>query len=192
LYRTPAYNRDELLPYPKERIWPYEKCSWVTGCLKTETDADMAAFVGRPSGPQGYRERVAAAVAEVGIGRCSAEFIRHDFYCQMVKDCVIQVCPRGWGENSRRHWEAWLSRKVVFTDVDCDSVEMIPGIRLKNGEHYVVYNSPEEIPDLVSDWLKPGRRYDLERIRHQGWLAALSYNPYENILKFFREAIPGA
>ena len=100
--------------------------------------------------------------------------------------CQILVCPRGWGENSRRHWDAWLSGKPVLTDRDCDSVEMIPGTRLRAGEHYLVFEDPDDIPDIVSDWTRPSRRDDLAEIAENGRRAAQSYDALDCIAQFFQ------
>jgi len=45
---------------------------------------------------------------------------------------------------------------------------MIPGQRLRAGEHYLVFDEPEEIPDLVSDWCRPSRADDLAAIAERG------------------------
>lgn len=100
--------------------------------------------------------------------------------------CRIIVCPQGWGEQSRRHWDAWKSGKPVLTDRPCDSVEMIPGMRLQREVHYLVYDDPAQIPDIVSDWSRPGRRDDLEQIARNGQQAALSYDGLATMLRFFK------
>jgi hypothetical protein len=102
----------------------------------------------------------------------------------------IIVCPRGWGEQSRRHWDAWLSGKPILTDRECDSVEMIPGMRLKEGTHYLVFDTPEDIPDIVSDWTRPSRRDDLDEIAENGKRAALSYDALGRIAEFFERCVP--
>ncbi len=190
LYRTPAYERNELHPFPSDTIWAYEKV-WGSACFaSTEPPVYDAGFAGKQNGPRGYRERVAAHTATVGIGLChetlpypKPEYIEH------MKRCRILVCPRGWGEQSRRHWDAWLSGKPVLTDRECDSVEMIPGQRLTEGIHYLVFDDPEEIPDIVSDWSHPSRRDELKQIAENGRNAARSYKAYESILAFFRKIL---
>src|SRR5262245_8380334 len=68
LYKTPVYDRRELAPFPPETIWAYEKV-WGEACFTaTESPDYLAGFIGTPSGPRGYRQRVAAATAQVGIG----------------------------------------------------------------------------------------------------------------------------
>jgi hypothetical protein len=187
LYRTPAYDRTELVPFPPSAIWPYEKV-WGSNCFASaETPKYRCGFVGTDSGPNGYRRRVAAASARVGLGICS---FRRPFsnaeYNSLMSSCRIVVCPRGWGENSSRHWDSWLSGKAVLTDRDCDAVEMIPGVRLREGEHYLVFDEPEQIPDIVSDRTRPSRLADLAEIAENGQRAALSYNALDHITKFFR------
>lgn len=108
-----------------------------------------------------------------------------------MAQCQIIVCPRGWGEQSRRHWHAWLSGKPVLTDRDYDSVEMIPGVRLKQGVHYLVFDDPKEIPDIVSDWTRPSRLDDLVQIAEHGRRAALSYDACGRIAECFERAVRG-
>jgi len=134
LYRTPAYDRRELAPFPPETIWSYEMV-WGENCfLSADAPVHLAGFIGSENGPAGYRQRVAAATARVGIGICAPErVVEKAQYNALMARCRIVVCPRGWGENSRRHWDAWISGKPVLTDRECDSVEMIPGIRLREG-----------------------------------------------------------
>jgi len=187
LYRTPAYDRSELAPFPPETIWAYEKV-WGENCFSsTDPPLHQAGFIGTNSGPKGYRERVAAATARVGLSLCGETHAypkaQHD---ALMARCQILVCPRGWGENSRRHWDAWLSGKPVLTDRDCDSVEMIPGTRLRAGEHYLVFEEPDDIPDIVSDWTRPSRRDDLAEIAENGRRAAQSYNALDRIAQFFQ------
>ncbi|HLX38768.1 MAG TPA: glycosyltransferase [Candidatus Binataceae bacterium] len=185
LFRTPAYDRDELWPFPAAAIYPWEKI-WGTACYKTDLACKYdAGFIGRASGPDGYREQVARATAKVGIGKCVQTWLDKDHYAALMSQCRILVCPQGWGEQSRRHWEAWKSGKPVLTDSACDSVEMIPGIRLRRGVHYLVYDEPAEIPDIVSDWTRPGRRDDLEQIARNGQRAALDFDGKASMLKFF-------
>jgi hypothetical protein len=185
LFRTPAYDRSELHPYPAEDIYPFERI-WGDACFPNLPCEYAAGFVGSPSGPKGYREKVARQTAKVGIGRCSSKPIRRQKHDELMGRCRIVVCPQGWGEQSSRHWDAWKSGKPVLTDAACDSVEMIPGVRLQRGVHYLVYDDPAEIPDLVSDWTRPGRRHDLEQIASAGRQAALSYDGKASMLKFFK------
>jgi len=186
LYRTPAYDRSELYPFPAETIWAYELVWGKPRYVSDGPPKHRAGFVGTTSGPLGYRQRVAAATAKVGIGICAQERPmpkpEHD---QTMADCRIIVCPRGWGEQSVRHWEAWLSGKPVLTDRECDSVEMIPGVRLRDGVHYLVFDDPEDIPDIVSDWTGRSRADDLDEIAENGRRAALSYDAFERIKTFF-------
>ena len=183
LFRTPAYDRSELAPFPADQIFAFE---YIRGSVLPPAPVRHAAgFIGTPSGPPGYRNRVAAATAAVGIGKCIPVPLPKEEYAALIASCRIIVCPRGWGENSVRHWDAWRSGKVVLTDRECDSVEMIPGIRLRDKVHYLVYDDPGEIPDLVSDWTRPGRRDDLEQIASNGTKAALSYDSYQRMVEFF-------
>ena len=74
----------------------------------------------------------------------------------------------------------------MLTDRECDSVEMIPGVRLRGGTHYIVFDSPEDIPDIVSDWTRPSRSAELAKIAENGRRAALSYDLLERITNFFQ------
>ena len=118
---------------------------------------------------------MAAATAQVGIGGCTEQWAypkaEHD---ALLARCQIIVCPRGWGEHSGRHWDRWLSGKPVLTDRECDSVEMIPGIRLREGEHYLVFDEPEQISDIVRTWTRPARAAELAAIAENGRRAARS------------------
>jgi hypothetical protein len=191
LYHTPAYDRGELHPFPAESIWPYEHV-WGSSCFASDEPPRYAAgFVGTASGLPGYRERVAAATAEVGIGVCTAERpMDEDEYARCMAQCRIVVCPQGWGEQSLRHWDAWLSGKPMLTDRPCDSVEMIPGLRLREGVHYLVFDEPGEIPDIVRRWTHPSRRDELDAIANNGRAAARSYDALDNMVRFFRSAVP--
>ena len=73
----------------------------------------------------------------------------------------------------------------MLTDRDCDSVEMIPGIRLRDGEHYLVFDNPDDIPDIVSDLMRPSRSDELAEIAENGRRAAQSYNALDRITQFF-------
>ncbi|GJL83888.1 MAG: hypothetical protein DHS20C01_35220 [marine bacterium B5-7] len=188
LFRTPAYDRRLLSPFPPQHIWSFEKV-WGSARFMNHDSGNLsypAGFAGTSSGPDGYRQAVANATACVGVGLCSDRApLAHEQYRQLIQQCEILVCPRGWGEQSERHWDAWLSGKPVLTDRDCASVEMIPGIHLREGVHYLVYDDPEDIPDIVSEWTRPSRRSELARIATNGYHAARSYDPFVNILKFF-------
>lgn len=192
LYRTPAYNRSELFPYPPEQIWPYEKI-WGSPCFTVNSQIKyQAGFIGAPNGPKGYRQAVAEQTAKVGIGICESP---HPYsktqHNRLMAECQIIVCPRGWGEQSRRHWDAWFSGKPVLTDRECDSVEMIPGVRLKEGVHYLVFDTPKQIPDLVSDWTRTSRLDDLKKIGENGRKAACAYDGAARILDFFERVVSG-
>ncbi|AHG88403.1 hypothetical protein J421_0866 [Gemmatirosa kalamazoonensis] len=227
LYRTPAYDRAELAPFPAESIHAYEKV-WgaprfvdgarprgglgvrrrarvLLGNLGTASELARAAgaalggrtyaagFVGQPTGPRGYRERVARETARVGVGLCvRGHFLDAASHDALMARCRIIVCPRGWGEQSARHWDAWRSGKPVLTDRDCDAVEMIPGCRLRAGVHYLVYDDPRDIPDLVTDWTRPSRRDDLDAIAAAGRAAAEDYDALGRIERFLRVVVPNA
>jgi hypothetical protein len=184
LFKTPAYDRTELAPFPAQDIFPYEVVCG-SACFRDLPCQYAAGFIGTPSGPRGYRERVARETAKVGLGRCLTRKLRKSKYEDLMGRCRIIVCPQGWGEQSYRHWDAWKSGKPVLTDAACDSVEMIPGIRLQRGVHYLVYDDPAEIPDIVSDWTRRGRRDDLDQVARNGQQAALSYDGCAWMLKFF-------
>jgi hypothetical protein len=79
----------------------------------------------------------------------------------------------------------------MLTDRQCDAVEMIPGLRLRAGEHYLVFDDPDEIPDIVSDWTRPSRAADLEEIAQRGRQAALSYDALDRIARFFQSIAQG-
>jgi hypothetical protein len=186
LYRTPSYDRDELAPFPADSIWAYEKVWGGESYKSTGPIKYKAGFIGRPSGTKNYRESVARHIRKVGIGRCTRKLkyskAKHDL---IMSRCQIIVCPRGWGEQSMRHWDAWLSGKPVLTDRECDSVEMIPGVRLREGEHYIVFDEPEQIPELVREWTDPSHSKGLELIGRNGQEAARSYDAYGRIRDFF-------
>ena len=187
LYRTPAYDRGELAPFPPETIWAFEKV-WGNDCFSsTDTPRYQCGFIGTQSGPPGYRERVAAATAQVGLGLCARlQAFPRAKYNELMASCRIVVCPRGWGENSSRHWDTWLSGKPMLTDRECDSVEMIPGMRLREGKHYLVFDDPDQIPDIVSDWTRPSKSSDLAEIAENGRQAARSYDALARIAQFFQ------
>ncbi|MEO8603646.1 MAG: glycosyltransferase [bacterium] len=191
LYKTPPYDRSELTPFPVETIWAYEKVWGAPVYVSAEPLLYQAGFVGTASGPRGYRQRVAAATATVGIGQCTAErpYLRVEHDALMAR-CRIIVCPRGWGEHSGRHWDAWMSGKPVLTDRACAGVEMIPGQELRAGEHFLVFDEPEEIPDLVSDWCRPSRADELAAIAERGRQAALAYDGLECMRQFFARIAP--
>ncbi|HEY6421598.1 MAG TPA: hypothetical protein VIX59_21580 [Candidatus Binataceae bacterium] len=185
LFRTPAYDRAELAPFPAEDIFSYE-IIWGEECFHAAPIKYAAGFVGTPSGPRGYRETVALETSKVGLGACVTQRIPNTQYNELMSSCQIIVCPQGWGESSSRHWDAWRSGKPILTDRACDSVEMIPGLRLRERVHYLVYDDPAEIPDIVSDWTKPERADDLAEIALNGRKAALSYDPGKRIVEFFQ------
>ncbi len=189
LYRTPAYDRAELAPLPAADIWAYELV-WGSPVFRSrEAPRFKAGFVGTPSGPDGYRIEVARQTARVGFGICEPSPMPLKQYHAKLASCEIVVCPRGWGEQSLRHWDAWKSGKPVLTDRDCDAVEMIPGLRLEAGVHYLVYDAPAEIPDIVSDWTRPSRRDALMEIAENGRRAALSYDPLARMEAFFKRVL---
>lgn len=185
LYRTPPYDRKEIEPLPDDAVWAYE-CVMGSACLRSdEPPRHAAGFVGTPSGPAGYRARVAIETARVGVGICSPRPISQAEYRATLSACEIVVCPRGWGGQSLRHWDAWKSGKPVLTDGECAAVEMIPGARLVDGVHYLVFHDPAEIPDIVADWTRPARRDDLRAIAENGRRAALGYDALGRIARFF-------
>lgn len=195
LYRTPAYDRAELAPLPPDDIWPYEKV-WGSPCFQTDVPIRFrAGFIGSGGGPTGYRWKVARATRRVGIGyaprgkplRWRRPLPRrvHDW---IMSRCRILVCPQGCGEQSSRHWDAWRSGKPVLTDRACASVEMVPGVRLREDVHYLVYDYPDQIPEIVTEWTRPNRRDDLEQLARAGQQAALSYDAEARIVAFFRRA----
>lgn len=190
LYRTPAYERRELAPFPPEDIWAYELC-WGSPCFTRTAETQGAGFIGTPTGPSGYRESVATNVAKVGIGRCVpfGEKVDATQYQALMSSCKIIVCPRGWGEPSSRHWDTWRSGKPMLIDRAGDMVELIPGTRLREGVHYLVYDAPEEIPDIVQDWTRPSKRDDLEQIARNGWREANAYDSRGRIAEFFRRVM---
>jgi 2-polyprenyl-3-methyl-5-hydroxy-6-metoxy-1,4-benzoquinol methylase len=187
LFRTPAYNRAELAPFDSSLIWSYEKI-WGSNCFAAGKNDILfpAGFIGTTSGPDEYRVRVATQTAKVGIGICeSAEPLPLGKYHEKLSACQIVVCPRGWGEQSLRHWDAWLSKKPVLTDRACASVEMIPGVQLKQDVHYLVYDEPEQIPEIVAEWTNATRKVELAEIARNGYEAAKSYDGFGNIFRFF-------
>jgi hypothetical protein len=186
LYKTPAYDRSKLAPFPPDTIWAYERVWKASRIESSPTPTYQAGFIGTTSGPRGYRQRVAEATARVGIGVCEPQRryprAEHD---ALMAQCRIMVCPRGWGEHSGRHWDAWMSGKPVLTDRACDATEMIPGQQLRAGEHYLVFDEPDEIPDLVSDWCRPSRADDLAAIAARGRDAARAYDALACMRGFF-------
>ena len=63
---------------------------------------------------------------------------------------------------------------------------MIPGVRLRENKHYLVFDNPNDIPDIVSDWTRPSRSADLAEIAENGRRAALSYDALDRIAQFFQ------
>lgn len=190
LYRTPLYDRSGLWPFPADEIFAFEN---IWGHRAFTADVPIkhpAGFVGTPTGPRGYRRSVARETAKVGIGICEAPAaVKWTDYASRMAECAIVVCPRGWGAQSMRHWDAWRSGKPVMTDLDCHAVEMVPGVKLEAGVHYLVYDEPEAIPDLVSDWTQPSRRDDLAAVADAGKRAALSYDGCSRIIEFFETQV---
>ena len=186
LYKTPAYDRSKLAPFPPETIWAYEKLWKASAIGSNAPPIHQAGFIGTASGPRGYRQRVAEATATVGIGICATErpYTRPEHDALMAQ-CKIMVCPRGWGEHSGRHWDAWVSGKPVLTDRACAEVEMIPGQRLRAGEHFLVFEEPDEIPDIVREWCRPSRADELAAIAARGRAAARAYDALACIRGFF-------
>jgi hypothetical protein len=72
-----------------------------------------------------------------------------------------------------------------------DMVELIPGIRLQEKVHYLVFDSPDQIPDIVQDWTRPSKRDDLAQIAMNGQRAAMAYDPRRLISSFFRTVVGG-
>jgi hypothetical protein len=173
LYRIPPYDRSLLFPYKDVWAWEYGYGHCYGRKAFVGPVTCDAAFVGSPSGPQGgsgfpgYRETVAAFTAKVGYGYCGPRKPIAE-YDQIMSGARIIVCPRGWGQSSSRHWDAWRSGKPVLTDRDCSLHEMIPGQVLEPGKHFLVFDNPFQIPDLVSDWSKPSRKDDLDAIAAAG------------------------
>ena len=199
LYRTPPYDRESLRPLRSDRIWAYEQVWGAPRFVSHARPRWAAGFIGTPTGPRGYRTRVARATRAVGLGICAGgggrrwrRPIPSRLYDAALARCRILVCPRGWGPQSTRHWDAWRSGKPVLTDRACAATEMIPGIRLEPDIHYLVYDEPEEIPDIVADWTRPSRSDDLEALAARGRDAALSYDPCARILAFFEQVRRGA
>lgn len=199
LFRNPSYDRSELFPFPAESIWPYEisySGTYGSPCFaSTDQLVYDAGLICSPSDSTGRRRAVAQAVAKIGYGVCLEEigknFVHPNDYNKIMGQCRIIVCPQGWGGGSQRHWDAWKSKKPVLTDSECAAIEMIPGMQLKENEHYLVYKSPEEIPDIVSDWSKPSRADDLRKIAENGHQASLRPQE-EHILNFFKSLKPAS
>jgi hypothetical protein len=187
LCRTPPYDRGELAPFPPDDMQPYEMTMGSACLVSREAPRHRAGFIGTPSGDRAYRIEVARETAKVGIGICHPRPLPLEQYRALLAGCAIVVCPRGWGPQSARHWDAWRSGQRVLTDAECDAVEMIPGVRLRRGVHYLVYDDPAAIPDIVSDWSQPSRHADAARIADAGRRAALGYDPLADMLTFFRK-----
>lgn len=190
LYRTPPYDRSELHPFPEKDIYPFEVAyckTYGNSCFRAEEVLYDAGLICSPSGPPNYRKAVAAEVAKVGFGHCPdfGQGILPKEHHKIMGQCRIIVCPQGWGGQSQRHWDAWKSGKPILTDMECSKVEMIPGTVLRAGEHYLVYDDPKDIPDIVSDWCRPSRADDLARIAVNGKTAAEAFDPIDSISKFF-------
>lgn len=198
LFRTPPWDRSGLAPLPAERIWAYEQV-WGSPRFVTRDPPRWAAgFIGTPTGPVGYRRQVAKATAKVGIGLCLGggrrqwrHLVPRGLHDWLMARCGILVCPSGWGPQSARHWDAWLSGKPVLTDRACALTEMIPGQRLEEGRDVLVYDDPGQIPDIVADWSRPSRAEDLAAIGKNGRIAALRYDPTARIVEFFERVVAG-
>lgn len=186
LYRTPPYNRKELNPLAEDKIWAYEiemgKPCFDTNCA----DKYKAGLLGPLGGPSEYIQSVIDQTSKVGryVDREKDSYTEQQVN-EIISSCSIVVCPRGWGQSSQAHWDCWLSGKPVLTDRECSLVELVPGQHLKEGVHYLVYDDPADIPDIVSDWTKKSKLEELERIGQNGKRAALSYNAFGRIVEFF-------
>lgn len=66
---------------------------------------------------------------------------------------------------------------------------MIPGVRLKEGVHYLVFDDPSDIPDIVSDWTRKSKLDDLHQIAQNGRKAAQSYDAINRMVEFLNRAI---
>lgn len=191
IVRTPPYDRSELAPFPAEDMFAYEKHydSDAKGQpIFSEGDSHGAGLICTATGPSNYRKTVAAYTAKVGIGWCN-ELGRPLFegdYAAVLSQCRILVCPRGYGGQTKRHWDAWRSRKPVLTDMECASCEMIPGMSLEAGKHYLVFKKPEDIPDIVSDWTRKSRQDDLRQIAENAYEALDSFDSLGRTLAYFK------
>lgn len=185
LFRAPAYDRGLLAPFPARDIWPYELVMGSARFRKPARPFLRAGFIGLASGSGGRRRAVAANVRKVGLGLCLGRRLPARLYDAVLSHSRIVVCPQGWGGGSQRHWDAWFSGKPVLTDAACAAVEMIPGVRLQRNVHFLVYDAPSDIPDIVSDWTRPGRLDDLEQMALNGRRAAESHDSFANVLGFF-------
>jgi hypothetical protein len=196
LWRTPPYDRTELQPLPGDQIWAYEKV-WTLPGFPAAPPKYAAGFIGTPTGPAGYRKRVARETAKVGIGICrDSRFLRwrrtvpYPLFNYLMARCRIIVCPRGWGPQSSRAWNAWISGKPVLLDRYSATCELIPGVKLEPGVHFLAFDDPAEIPDIVNEWTKPGRANELARIGENGRQAAASYDAVARIKAFFLATVP--
>jgi hypothetical protein len=198
LWRTPPYDRAELEPLPGDRIWAYEKV-WTLPGFAAARPKYAAGFIGTPTGPAGYRARVARETAKVGIGICrDSRYFRwhrtvpYRLFNYLMARCRIVVCPRGWGPQSSRAWNAWLSGKPTLLDRYSATCELIPGVRLEAGVHFLVFDDPAEIPDIVREWTSVGREKDLAQIGENARRAALSYDAVARIKEFFQWVVPAS
>jgi hypothetical protein len=55
--------------------------------------------------------------------------------------------------------------------------------------HYLVFDSPEQIPEIVTEWTRPSRRDALARIAENGRRATLSYDGCARIAAFFEQTV---
>jgi hypothetical protein len=110
-------------------------------------------------------------------------------YNVIMPDCLVIICVTGWVGQCPGHWDAWISGNRVLMDSACYSVEMIPGVRLEEGVHYLVFDDPKEIPHIVSDWTRRSRLDELAQIAENGRRAALSYDACGRIADFFENGV---
>lgn len=160
LFRTPPYNRLELYPYQQKKIFAWE---YLYGSPRFSNDniIHKAGFIGSDVGPDGYRKNIANVVKKVGIGICDDCSMMGPDYNKLLSQCRIIVCPEGNGPQSSRHWDVWLSKKVVLTDRNSSSVELVPGVKLLPDVHYLVYDDVDNISDIVNELSKDSDKLDV-------------------------------
>ena len=61
-----------------------------------------------------------------------------------------------------------------------------PGRPAAREQALLVFDNPNDIPDIVSDWTRPSRSADLAEIAENGRRAALSYDALDRIAQFFQ------
>lgn len=188
LYRIPPYDRSKLFPYKDVWAWEYayNKC-YGRPVFEDGPVQFQAAFVGSPSGPPGYRQLVALFTARVGFGFCNENMMAQEEYDKVISGARIVVCPRGWGQSSSRHWDAWRSKKPVLTDVECADFELVPGQVLVPGKHFLTFNKPDEIPDIVSDWAR--RPDDLREITEAAYKVISEFDCVARLRALFSEVV---